>query len=55
MSVPSLHRESSDSLIRTLYVLSWVLDYGNFKLTNQVARNEGSIFDSYLVSGIYGP
>ena len=29
------------------------LDYGNFKLTNQVARNEGSIFHSHLVSGIY--
>ena len=29
------------------------LDYGNFKLTNQVARNAGSIFHSHLVSGIY--
>ena len=28
-----------------------ILDYGNFKLTNQVARNEGSIFHSHLVSG----
>ena len=29
------------------------LDYNNFKLTNQVARNAGSIFRSHLVSGIY--
>ena len=28
-------------------------DYGNFKWTNQVERNEGSIFHSHLVSGIY--
>ena len=27
------------------------LDYGNFKLTNQVARNEGSIFHSRLAEG----
>ena len=30
-----------------------ILDYSNFKLTNQVARNAGSIFHSHLVSGIY--
>ena len=29
------------------------LDYGNFKLINQVARNAGPIFHSHLVSGIY--
>ena len=29
------------------------LDYGNFKLTNQVVRNAGSIFHSHLVSRIY--
>ena len=27
------------------------LDYGNFKLTNQVARNSGSIFHSHLITG----
>ena len=29
------------------------LDYGNFKLSNQVAGNTGSIFHSHLFSGIY--
>ena len=28
------------------------IDYSNFKLTNQVARNVGSIFHSHLVSRI---
>ena len=32
---------------------SVILDYGSFKLTNQVARNEESIFHSHLISGIY--
>ena len=33
--------------------LCMLLDYGNFKSTDQVARNTGPIIHSNLVSGIY--
>ena len=47
-----IERTVDISITRITRVLL-LLDYGNIKLTNQVARNAGSIFHSHLVSGIY--